>query len=114
MTEKIVELLTTLTGVSGQEAEFFAQAAQLELCTYLKDGILPEDCQDVFTMAAAILAAAMLRQNSAGGIKSYSAGQNSVTFSDENQSIQNAREQAKALLRQYINDDGFIFKRVKS
>ena len=104
----------TLTGISGQEAEFFAQAAQLELTGYLKKDMEPENCENAFIAAAAILAAAMLRQNGSAEIKSYSAGQTAVTYSDSSQSVESARKQAKTLLREYIQDDGMIFKRVKN
>ena len=83
----------------------FCKAAEDELLKRLKEDVDPESIKALFITAAAMIACSMYETY--GGVKSWSAGQFSVT---EGGAVVNLRDRAEILLAGYIDaGSGFDF-----
>ena len=102
------EIYSSAVEMSGGESEILGllcKAAEDELLRRLKDGVDPVGIKPVFIAAAAMIACSMYETY--GGIKSWSAGQVSVT---EGGAVSDLRARAEILMAGYIDSgSGFDF-----
>ncbi len=86
--------------------------AEAELTMRLRDGIFPEDCGNVYVLAAAQIAAAeMMLLRSVKSVEQFTAGEVSIRQSAEKTGVAAAllRRQASNLIAPFCSDDGFAF-----
>lgn len=107
--EEIVRLAVAL-GV-GEEASLLCEAAAEELRGMLRPGVTPEECGEVFCLAAAWLA--LGNQEGAGAVESFTAGAVSVRRGDGSARREVLRRQALELMGPWLRDEGFLFRGVK-
>lgn len=107
------EIYSAAAALCGEESEILGllcKTAEEELKGRLKPDITPESIKALYITAAAMLACGMYRA-SYGGVKSWSAGQVSVT---EEAGGENLRDRAELLLAGYIDSgSGFDFRGVR-
>ncbi len=112
------DIYTAAAAICGEESEFLrllCTAAEEELTYRLKSDISPGDIEEIFIAAASLLAVSMFKGTSSGadGIKSFSAGEMSVTYfggEGTDSSGGSLRETAELLIARYVDDDGFAFR----
>jgi hypothetical protein len=109
-TDKVLEAAVSLGGDGSQGLRLFCESAQEEIIGRLRDGVQPEDFQEIFITASAMLALAGYRETGAdGGAASYTAGRISVTGRDGGAVGVALRRQAEVLLTPYVKDRDFCF-----
>lgn len=121
MHEKILTLAQSITGAKDSETLLLDQ-----LCTAaadnwegrLRPGVMPSDCEEAFTCAAAFTAAAGLLTGRGSGetVSSFSAGSVSVrsrAAAETDTTAGALREQAERLMAPYVEDARFSFRGVR-
>lgn len=116
MDEEILRLAMLLGNVAEDQKaplEPLCSGARLELEKRLRSGLAPQDCGDALCLAAAWLALADLDAcQSAGGVRSFSAG--NLTIQSADSGGQDAlRRRALRLMAPYLADEGFVFRGVR-
>lgn len=112
MLERVMETVRGLREVSGGEEAFLelmCRAACRRLDGRLRPGVTAEDCPEVYVTAAVWLALDGLDGGN-GGIGRFSAGD--VTIEKDAGARGELEKRAWALMRPYLKDDGFAFRRV--
>lgn len=117
MITSVLALAKTLGQGGEDEAVLSAlcEVAVTELEGRLRAGLLAEDCQPAFGIAAAWLALAYysVSGESTEGISSFSVGDFSVTQGSGGSGVSEYRAQAEALMRPYLLLADFAFRGVK-
>ena len=120
MFEQILCLASAITQPSEAEKsllEALCTAAEAELKQRLREGVGPEECQETFACAAALLAAAgLLPCRSSGDVEQFTAGDVSVKTGSSNQVCEASaamRRQAASMMAAYCGDDAFAFRGVQ-
>ena len=102
------EIYSAAVDICREESEvlgLLCKAAEDELLKRLKEDVDPESIKALFITAAAMIACSMYETY--GGVKSWSAGQFSVT---EGGAVSNLRDRAEILMAGYIDaGSGFDF-----
>jgi len=119
MHEKIMALAAAI--VSPGEAELplleaLCTAAQAELSSMLREGADPAGCADIFSCAAALLAAAaLLPCRETGGVEQFTVGEVSVRTGGGAgcEAAGTLRRQALTIMAPYCRDGGFAFLGVR-
>lgn len=95
---------------SGALLSALCTAADVELKSRLKNGVLLEEIEELFVTAAAMLALSMLTESSEQErMTEFTAGSLTVGFAGEKVSAAALRRQAENMLRCYIESDDFAF-----
>lgn len=119
MHERILKLASAISQAAAGEEELLealCTAAEAELSGRLRKELTPEQCQDTFFCAAAMLAAAgMLACRESVGAEQFTAGDVSLKLGGSGACEASAllRRQASALMAPYCGDDAFAFVGVK-
>lgn len=120
MFEQILYLASAITQPSETERpllEALCTSAEAELGQRLRDGVRPEDCQEAFACAAALLAASgLLPCRSGGNVEQFTAGDVSVKTGGGSQVCEAAaamRRQAASMMEAYCGDGAFAFRSVR-
>ena len=121
MNEEILAMAKLLSSCREDEAEaleLLCEAAWVQLCWQLKNGLSPEECRAQFVPAAAWLAAAklLLTRSGESGEESFTAGDVSVRHqaAGEIRALAAAmEEQALRQMQGLLQDRGFAFGSVK-
>jgi hypothetical protein len=109
-TDKVLEAAVSLGGDDSQGLQLFCESAQEEIMGRLRENVQPEDFQEIFITASAMLALAGYRETGAdGGAASYTAGRISVQGCDGGAVGGSFRRQAEVLLAPYVEDRDFYF-----
>ena len=85
-------------------------AADQELRARLRPGISPEDCEDSFVLAGALLCVSTLNQLSAANISDFTAGTMKISFSPDQSDL---AALAYRTLEPWLAD-GFLFRGVRA
>ncbi len=119
MHEKIFEIAAYALYASEAEKtilDTLISAAEAELTARLREGITPEDCGNLYIVAASLLAEAeILLLRSIDETEQFTAGEVSVRQSREKAATAAAalRRQANGLMAPFLNDDSFAFMGVQ-
>lgn len=122
MESEIFELALSMVGESLEQErenvlESMCAAAEQELMSRLKTGVLPEDAGESFIRAAAALGVSMyILTQCAAPVESFSAGSLSVKRRSGEGAQAAAfvlRRQAEMMLAGFIKDSGFDFRAVR-
>lgn len=110
--EEIFDFTRTLSGERTPEEILRAlcAAASAELRQRLKAGVSVEEIHSAFVTATGLLALSMaMLADGEGGLTGFQAGSLSLRFGEQPLSAGRLRQQAEALLRGYLDDEGFAF-----
>ena len=120
MFEQILYLASAIARPSEAEKpllEALCTAAEAELKQRLREDVEPEDCQETFACAAALLAASgLLPCRSGGDVEQFTVGDVSVKTGGGSQVCEAAaamRRQAASMMAAYCGDDAFAFRGVQ-
>ena len=120
MREKILALAAGMTGAGEEERELLAAlcaAAEQMWRSRLREGVLVEQCGEVFACAAAFTAAADFDLGRNGGsVESFTAGELSVKTSSTSGGKSQAealRKSAERLMAPYVKTEDFCFRGVR-
>ena len=114
MTQEVMELVRCMGGEDWEEGLVYKMAgvAQNQICQRLRTGLTPEDCGGAFSIAAAWLVLAALREGDAqAGVESFSAGDLTIRTGGSGTARQ-LEQQAWKLLAPYCNQPGFAVQGV--
>lgn len=96
----------------GEALRSLCRAAVAELRGLLRDGVEPEGCGGAFELAAAYLALAGMEAAQDGGVESFTVGEVSIRKGDGSARGETMRRQAMRVMRPYLRDEGFLFRKV--
>ena len=120
MFEQILYLASAIAQPSEAEKpllEALCTAAEAQLRQRLREDVSPEDCEETFACAAALLAAAgLLPCRSGGDVEQFTVGDVSVKTGGGSQVCEAAaamRRQAAGMMEAYCGDDTFAFQGVR-
>ena len=120
MFEQILYLASAIVQPSKTEEpllEALCTAAEVQLRQRLREDVSPEDCQESFACAAALLAAAgLLPCRSSGDVEQFTVGDVSVKTGGGSQVCEAAaamRRQAASMMEAYCGDGAFAFQGVR-
>ena len=120
MFEQILYLASAIAQPSETEKpllEALCTAAEAELGQRLREDVRPEDCQEAFACAAALLAASgLLPCRSSGDVEQFTVGDVSVKTGGGSQVCGAAaamRRQAASMMEAYCGDGAFAFRSVR-
>lgn len=114
MVERVLALAKSLGPVSGGEEtllENLCREACRRLDGRLREGVTAEQCADAYVTAAAWLALAGLNGSGGTGVSRFSAGD--LTIEKDGGAQGGLEARAWDLMRPYLRDDGFVFRRVR-
>lgn len=119
MIERIMALCGAMGADDSQEELLLplVRAVQDLLAGRLRPGIVPENCEPAFSLAAAMMAmdrlSGMPGGGSAGEAVSFTAGDLTIRRESGNQTSGSLSEQAEGLLAPWLRDGGFVFRGVE-
>lgn len=106
-TEDIYIAATEICGEESGLLGLLSAAMENELLKKLRDDVVVENIKPLFVAAAAMLTSAVYSQSCGTAIKSWSAGQVTVTAGETGRSL---KDSALALISEYVDtDSGFEF-----
>lgn len=113
MTEQVLELVRALGGAGKDEdlLRTLCVNACRTLDQRLRDGVTAEDCEGAYPLAAAWLTLDWLRGGGLEDVTAISAG--GISLRRESGGGRTLTDQAWALMKPWLRDDGFVFRGVR-
>lgn len=114
LAEDVVKLAGVLgkRGEDEEELRVLCGAAVEELKGLLREDVTPEDCGEVFPLAAAWMALGAA-EISGDGVESFTAGEVSIRKKDGLERRAALRLQAMEVMKPWLRDTGFVFRGVR-